>query len=73
MLGASEGIVQGAHETGTDISIAAAATVLAALGIATRIGLSDETAVSIAKEGTLHAAEALGPETAAEVMDGIEK
>ncbi|MCJ7606086.1 MAG: MFS transporter [Dehalococcoidales bacterium] len=71
LRGASQGIIQGAAETGLDLGEAAAQTFEAAREIAAETGVSEEAAVSQAVEGVLLAAEEIGPEALAEVVDAL--
>jgi MFS family permease len=71
ILGASQGIVQGAAETGTDITAVTARTLETARKSVEQTGLSEEEAESIAARGVLLTAEALGPEVAAEAVEAI--
>ncbi len=69
MLGASQGIIQGATETNIDLGTATAHIIGAAKQIAAQTDLSEDVAVAIATEGALQAAEAIGPEAVAEVAE----
>jgi MFS family permease len=69
--GASQGIIQGAAETGADLGVAAVQVVEAAKAIAAETGLAEEVAVAKAAEGALEAAEAIGPEAVAEVVESL--
>ena len=71
ILGVSQGIVQGAVETGTDIETVVAQTIKVVRESAKQIGLSEDEAITRAVEGTLQAAEALEPQVAAEVVEAI--
>jgi len=71
ILGASQGIVQGAVETGTDIETVVGQTIKVVREAAKQIGLSEDEAITRAVEGTLQAAEALEPQVAAEVVEAI--
>jgi MFS family permease len=71
ILGASQGIIQGAAEVKADITLATAQTIKTAMNIAKRVGLSEEKAAEAAVEGALQTAEALGSEVVAEVVEGI--
>ena len=70
-MGASHGIIQGAAETGTDLGAAALQTIEAAKKVAAQTGRSEETVVAKAAEGVLWAAEAIGPEAVAEVVESL--
>ncbi len=71
LLGASQGVIQGAAETGADLSEATRRTLEAAREIALRTGIPEEEAVIQAAGGVLHAAEQIGPEAAAEVVEEL--
>jgi len=71
ILGASQGIIQGAAETGIDLGEATLQTILVAREVAAQIGLSEGVAVAKAAEGALQAAEAIGPEAVAEVAESL--
>ena len=71
ILGASQGIIQGAAETGIDLGKATLQTILVAREVAVQIGLSEDVAVAKAAEGALQAAEAIGPEAVAEVAESL--
>jgi len=71
ILGASQGIIQGAAETEADLGAAALQTMEAAREVAAQAGLSEEVAVAKAAEGVLLAAEAIGPEVVAEVAESL--
>ena len=71
ILGASQGIVQGAIETGTDINVVVTQTIKVVSESAKQIGLSEDEAIARAVEGVLQAAEALEPQVAAEVVEAI--
>ena len=71
ILGASQGVIQGAAETGTDLGDATLQTIEAAKEIAAQTGLSEESAVAKAAEGALQAAEAIGPEAVAQVAESL--
>ena len=70
-MGTSQGIIQGAIETGTDLGMATLQTIEATREVAAHTGLSEETAVAKAAEGVLLAAEAIGPEAVAEVAESL--
>jgi len=69
--GASQGIIQGAIETGTDLTAATIGTIEAAKEMAKRSGLSEEAAVVKATVGALEVAEAVGPEAVESVREGL--
>ncbi len=71
ILGASQGIIQGAAETGADLGDATLQIIEAVKEIAAQTGLSEESAVAKAAEGALQAAEAIGPEAVAEVVESL--
>ncbi len=71
ILGASQGIIQGAAETGIDLGNATLQTIEAAREVAAQTGLSEESAVAKAAEGALQAAEAIGPEAVAQVAESL--
>ncbi len=71
ILGASQGIIQGAAETKADFRAATLQVIEAAKQVAAQVGLSEQEAAAKAVEGALQAAEALGPEVAAEVVEAI--
>jgi len=69
--GVSQGIIQGAVETGLDLNEAVEQTLEAAHKIAMEKGIPSDEALIQAVEGILLAAEEIGPEVAAEVVDGM--
>ncbi|HEY96787.1 MAG TPA: MFS transporter [Dehalococcoidia bacterium] len=69
--GASQGVIQGAAETGLDLSEATQRIIEAARKIAEEMGISQEEAIIQAARGILTAAEEIGPEAAAEVVDNL--
>jgi len=71
IIGTSQGIIQGAVETESDLSAAVQQIMETAREIATQTGLSEETAVAKAIEGALQAAEGIGPEAAAKVRNAL--
>ncbi len=71
LIGASQGVIQGAAETGADLSEATRRTLEAAREIALRTGLPEEEAVIQAAQGALKAAEQIGPEAAAQVVEEL--
>ena len=73
LWGAGYGIVQGAAESGVDIGQAAAHAVEAAREADLPSGVSQENAVAHVARGVLDAAEALGPETLAQVRVRLPK
>ncbi|MFC1934650.1 hypothetical protein ACFLXX_05860, partial [Chloroflexota bacterium] len=71
IFGASQGVIQGAAETGTDLGAATLHTIEATKEVAAHTDLSEETAMAKAVEGALLAAEAIGPEAVAEVVESL--
>jgi MFS family permease len=71
--GMSQGVIQGAAETGIDLSEATQKILQAARKIAEEMGISQEEAIIQAARGILTAAEKIGPEAAAEVVDELPK
>ena len=71
LIGASRGVVQGAFETGVDVSDAVKAALKTVRITSSEIGISEEEAMSLAAEGALLAAEPLGSEVVAEVVDAV--
>jgi len=71
IIGTSQGIIQGAVETESDLGAAVQQTIETAREIAAQTGLSEETAVARAIEGALQAAEGIGPEVVAKVRDAL--
>jgi MFS family permease len=71
ILGASQGIIQGAAETEADLAAATLYTIEAARRVSAQVGLSEQEAVAKAAEGALQVAEALGPEALARVTEAI--
>ena len=69
--GVSQGIIQGAVETGLDLSEAVEQTLEAARRIAAETKIPSEEALIQAVEGVLLAAEEIGPEATAEVVEGM--
>lgn len=69
--GSSQGIVQGAIETGTDLTAATIHTIEAAKEVAKLSGFSEESAEVKATVGALEAAEAAGSEVVAKVREAI--
>jgi len=69
--GSSQGIVQGAIETGTDLTAATIHTIEAAREVAKLSGISEESAVVKATVGALEAAEAVGPEAVDKVKEAL--
>ena len=59
ILGASQGIIQGAAETKADLGTATLHAIEAAKRMAAQVGLSEEEAAAKAAEGALQAAERL--------------
>jgi hypothetical protein len=71
LIGATQGIVQGAVETGVDVSDAVKAALKTVRKSSSEIGISEDEAMSLATEGALLAAEPLGSEVVAEVVDAV--
>jgi MFS family permease len=71
ILGASEGVIQGALETGADLSDATRKTLEAARELAADSGVTEGAAVTQAAEGALRAAEGIGLEAVAEVVEAL--
>ncbi|MFC2041459.1 MFS transporter [Chloroflexota bacterium] len=71
LLGASQGIIQGAAETKADLGIATLQAIDAAKQVAEQFGLSRGEATAKAVEGALQAAEALGIEAVAKVAEAV--
>ena len=69
--GSSQGIVQGAIETGTDLTTATAHTIEAAREVAKLTGISEESAVIKATVGALEAAETAGPAAVDKVKEAL--
>lgn len=69
--GASQGIIQGAAETGADLRAVTIQTIEAARKAAAQLGLSEEAAVAKATEGMLEAAKAIGAEALAQVKKAL--
>jgi MFS family permease len=69
ILGASQGIIEGAAETKVDLGTATLHVIVAARQMAKQTGLSEELAIARATEGALLAAEAIGPEAVAKVAE----
>lgn len=73
VVGVSQGIMQGAVETGADLGIAAQQVIETAGEIAVKTGLSEKTAVAIATEGALQAAEDYGLDTYNRVKNALKE
>ena len=69
--GASQGIIQGAAETGADLRAVTVRTIEAARKAAAQSGISEEAAVAKATEGVLEAAEGIGAEAVARVKEAL--
>jgi len=69
--GVSQGIIQGAIETGADLSVATTQAIEAAKEVAAEVGLPVETIIAKMAEGTLQAAEAISLEAVAEVAESL--
>ena len=71
ILGASQGIIQGAIETGADLSAVTGQIMEAARRVAAQSGISEEAAMAKATEGILEAAGTLGPKAIAQVKEAL--
>jgi MFS family permease len=71
LMGASQGVVQGAVETGADVTKAVKTILKTVKKASEEIGLSEEEAASVVGEGVILAAEPLGSEVVAEVVDAV--
>jgi len=71
ILGASQGIIQGASEAGADITEATEQVLKAIRKHSIEIRIPEDEAVSLAVEGILQTAEALGPEVVAQAVAAI--
>ncbi|UCC16022.1 MAG: MFS transporter [Dehalococcoidales bacterium] len=71
LMGASQGVVQGAVETGMDVTEAVKVTLKAVKKASGEIGMSGEEAASVVGEGVILAAESLGSEVVAEVVEAV--
>lgn len=71
ILGASQGIIQGAFEAGADLGLITKRTLEAAREAAAQSGLSEKEAVAKATEGILEAAAALGADALARVKEAL--
>lgn len=69
--GTSQGIVQGAVETGTDLTAVTIETIEAAREVAKKSGFSEESAVVKATVGALEVAEAAGPKVLDRVKEAL--
>ena len=69
--GASQGIVQGAVETGTDLTAVTIQTIEAAKEVAKRGGFKEESAVVKATVGALEAAKSAGPDVVEKVREAL--
>ena len=69
--GASQGVVQGAIETSTDVTAAVRETIEAAKEIAKQTGMSGDSAVLKATVGALEAAQSAGPEVVGSVKEAL--
>jgi hypothetical protein len=67
--GASQGIIRGAIETGTDVTAATRQTIEAAKEVARQTGISEDSVVIKATVGALEAAQAAGPQ----VVESVKK
>jgi len=71
IFGITQGIIQGAAETKTDIVAAAREAIEMARQMAAQIGLPVELAVNKAVAGAIQAAEAIGPEAVAKIKKSL--
>jgi len=71
LRGAGHGVVQGAEEVQADLGEAAVQAVEAAKEIALEVGLAEEVAMTEAAKGAVEAAEAIGPDAAAQVQQSL--
>jgi MFS family permease len=71
VLGVGQGVVQGAVETGIDVTKAIEVAIDIVKKSSKDIGMSEDEAVTAATEGALRAAEQLGSEVVAEVVEGV--
>jgi len=71
IIGVSQGIIQGAVETESDLGIAVQQIIKTAREIAVKTGLSEETAVAKATEGALQVAESYGLDVYDRVKDAL--
>ncbi len=69
--GASQGVVQGAIETSTDVTAAVRETIEAAKEIARQTGISEDSAVLKATVGALEAAQSAGTEVVESVKEAL--
>jgi len=69
--GASQGIIQGAIETDTDVTAAVRETIEAAKEVAKQTGISEDSAVIKATVGALEAAQAAGTEVVESVKEAL--
>ncbi len=67
--GASQGVIRGAIETGTDVTAATRQAIQAAREVARQTGISEDSAIAKATVGALEAAQAAGPE----VVESVKK
>ncbi len=71
ILGASQGIIEGASETRSDLSTAARKTIEAATKVSKQVHLSKKSVITKVVEGTLQAAETISPEAVAQVKKSL--
>ena len=71
--GASQGVIQGVAEAHGDLMAAAAGAIESAVKMAGRSGISEKQAAAEVTEGVLQAAEAIGDEAVAQVMEALVK
>ena len=70
-MGVSQGIIQGAAETGATLGAVTRQIVKVAKEVAEQTGLSEESALDKAKQGALQAADTIGPEAVDEVKQSL--
>ena len=71
ILGVSQGAIQGAYETRTDLGEVTGQMIKAARELSIRAGVSEEVAVNKTVEGILEAAETLGPKAVTRVKEAL--
>ena len=69
--GTSQGVVQGAVETGADVTAATMQTIEAAREVAKQTGISEDAAIIKATVGALEAAQAAGPKVVEKVKKAL--
>lgn len=71
ILGTSQGIIEGASETRSDLGTAARKTVEAAAKMSKLVHLSKKSVIAKVVEGTLRAAETISPEAVTQVKKSL--